>query len=194
MAFRFQCLSSLWHLEHLQLIVSFADCCLSTDDKYCRAPQTSRAIFSSSVSQLSCFVANFAVLSSTTGKKQEGPGSQLGLGVTSPVQPHTELRSIFMKADAETLQTFWGNESQTVPFCPSLGPVSHFKPSYHKRSTKDNSAEVYFPPGAEIREGRAGDVALAGEFGTKWYLRSLPTSNILWFLFKAAIKSSKYHL
>lgn len=111
--------------------------------------------------------------------------------LSSPTQ---RLRSIFMKADAETLQTFWGNESQTVPFCHNLGPVSHFKPSYHKRSTKDNSAEVYFPLGAEIREGRAGAVALAGQFGTRWYLRALPTSNILWFLFKGAIKSSKYHL
>lgn len=131
MAFRFQCLSSLWHLEHLQLIVSFVDCCLSTDDKYCRAPQTSRAIFSSSVS---LFCGNLAVPSSSAGKRQEGPGSQLGLGVTSSVQPHAEDE--VNSHESRCWMKCWRlSEGLKAKFCPNLGSVSHFKPSHHKRST-----------------------------------------------------------
>lgn len=186
MAFRFQWLSSLWHLEHLPLFVSFADCCLSTDYKYCRVPQTTMSgffqFYLSLLSTLCQLVGSSVVVCRPTLESQEETGSQLLVDVTlcAPLPMKVEVN---VKGDPEMLQASW--KSKYVTFCHNWNPESHFKPSQHKRNTRENSIELHFPVVTEAEEGWAGAeallqgcVSIPDQF---WKCRSFPfqSSNLI---------------
>lgn len=173
MAFRFQWLSSLWHSEHLLLIVSFADCCLSTDYKYCRVLLTTRDIFFQfCFSQLTpCFAGNLIVVGRRGGKSQEKMASWLRLGMTSMAPPCTEAEANWH----ERRRLLEGFNVQIVLFCHKGNPIRHFKPS-HWRDVWSRIHLKYIT-GTEVEEGRAGAKALLQDSSSVLTLSCFSTTN-----------------